>query len=115
MLGCKESNTQKNSNAKFIKMDKKNPAQGRHLISQCVRIVALIPKQTKTEKSVRCSCMACHLSNVACHLSPCHLSIMLTATATNSPLVNSPIMQSRLVYKDRKTRKTGAEKNCKEE
>ena len=50
MLGCKESNTQKIQNAKFIKMAKKNPEQGRHLISQCVRIVALIPKQTKTEK-----------------------------------------------------------------
>ena len=53
------------------------------------------------------SCVKCHVSYVACCVShfTCHLSLMLTATAIDHPQANLPIMHSRLVRKDPKTRK----------
>ena len=57
----------------------------------------------------------CHVSGVMCHdvsyvtwlVSPvtCHLSLTLTATATDPPPANSPSMYSKLVRKDPKTHK----------
>ena len=45
-----------------------------------------------------------HMSHVACHLSPviCHLSLAPTATATDPPPANSPIIHSRLARKIQK-------------
>ena len=94
------------------------PAYERHWISWRVRIVAPIQKWTETNKKWQkeikigpVSCVTCqvsllmdHVSYVTCHLSPepvtCHLSLKLTATATDPPHTNSPIMYRRLVCKD---------------
>ena len=48
-----------------------------------------------------------HGSGVRCHVSSvsCHLSLTVTATATDPPPANSPTMQSRLVCKPPNTRK----------
>ena len=55
----------------------------------------------------RVSRAMCHVSRVVCHLSPvtCHLSLTPTATDTDPPPANSPIMHSRLVAKTQKTKK----------
>ena len=58
------------------------------------------------------SCNTCQLSHVSCHMSvvTCQLSPVVfrlsltptaTATATDTPLANSPIMQSRCVCQDK--------------
>ena len=107
---------------------RKNLAYRRHWISRLVRIVASIPKRTETDKKekiiiqkcmpcvtshvshVKCqlSCVTCHMSHVTCHLSnfTCRLSPVTTptATATEPPSANPPIMHSRLVHKEQKTR-----------
>ena len=48
------------------------------------------------------SYVTCHMSHVKCHVSrvACHLSLTPTATATDPPPANSPIMYSRLVRKE---------------
>ena len=48
------------------------------------------------------SCVKCHVSGVKCHVSTvtCHLSPTPTATSTDPPPANSPIMHSRLVSKE---------------
>ena len=59
-------------------------------------------------------CVRCHVSHVTCHVScvmchmahvTCHLSLTPTATATEPPPAYSPIMHSRLVCKEPKTKK----------
>ena len=49
----------------------------------------------------------CHMSGVMCCLTSftCHLSLMPTATATNPPTANSPIIHSRLVCNEEKKQK----------
>ena len=60
-----------------------------HLISQCVRIVATIPKQTETDMLS----VTCPVLHGAWHMTPvtCHLSLRPTSTATNPPPANSPL------------------------
>ena len=55
----------------------------------------------------------CHLSCVTCRMSPvtCHLSLMPTATATDRPPANFPIIHSRLVCKDQKQNKNQNTRN----
>ena len=69
-------------------------------ISWCVRIAALIPKRTKTDrkgqqKNVTCKVLhvTWHVSCVRCHLScvTCHMSLTATTTATDPPPANSPL------------------------
>ena len=52
------------------------------------------------------SFVLCHVSRVMCHLLrvTCHLSLMATSTSKNPLPANSPVMHSRLVRKDPKTR-----------
>ena len=52
------------------------------------------------------SCVMCHILCVMCHMSrvSCHLSLAPTGTATDPHPANSPIMHSRLVCKDHKTK-----------
>ena len=62
-----------------------------------MRVEAPILKLTET----------CHVSRVMCcvlHIT-CHLSLTSTATATDPPPANLPIMHSRLVRKDPRTQK----------
>ena len=52
----------------------KTPAYGSHWLSWCVQIVALIPKQTETDKKQtktkqKMSCVTCHFSCVPCYVS----------------------------------------------
>ena len=58
-------------------------------------------KQTKKDKKRQNKKIICHMSGVACCVLrvTCHLSITPTATATDPPPANSPIMHSRLVAK----------------
>ena len=58
--------------------------------------------------------VTCHMSCVMCHMSHivCHLSLTPTVSAKDHPSANSPIMHSRLVYKDPKTRQKKKAKNC---
>ena len=48
------------------------------------------------------SCVMCRVSHVVCQPSPvtCHLSLTLTATASDPSPAKSPIIHSRLVRKD---------------
>ena len=59
----------------------------------------------------------CHMSHVMCHLSPiiCHLSLTPTATATNPPPSNSPIIQRRLGCTNQKTLNMSRRKKSLEE
>ena len=54
----------------------KSHASGRHWISQCVRIVAPIPKKTKNQAHTKKSWVTSHVSHVMCHMScvTCHMS-----------------------------------------
>ena len=65
--------------------------------------------EEKLEKSIKKkSCVTCHMTGVKCHMKPgtfhishatCHMS--LTATPTNFPLANSPIINNMLVQDPR--------------
>ena len=58
----------------------------------------------REEKEKQNIYIMCQVSNVMCYVSDvnCHMSLTPTATATNPPPANSPIMHSRLVRKDPK-------------
>ena len=65
-------------------------------------------KKGKKEQKIK---IKCHVSRITCHVScvmllvshvTCHLSLTPTATATDPPPANSPIMHSRLVGKEPK-------------
>ena len=70
-------------------------------------------KETKNISCVTChlSCVMCHVSCVMCHMLrvmcrvshvTCNLSLRLTATTTDHPTANSPIVHSMLFAKDKK-------------
>ena len=69
-------------------------------------IVAPIPKRTEPKTINHVSCVTYHISCGMCCVSlfTCHLSLTLTATARDPLFANSPIMHSRLDYKDTKTK-----------
>ena len=64
-------------------------------------------RKGRRKRRRKMSCVRCHVSGVTRHVSPltCHLWITPTATATDPPNANSPIMHSRLVCKEPKTKK----------
>ena len=68
-----------------------------------MRIVAPITKWTEIDKKEKKNLKK---KNIYCHMSRVNntnnLSLMQTATATDLPPANSPIMYSRLVCKDQK-------------
>ena len=66
----------------------KYPACGRQWISQNVGIVAPINSE-----------VTCQWLRLTCYVSPvtCHISLTSTATATDPPPANSPIMHSRML------------------
>ena len=89
-------------------------------------IVTTILKLTETDNMLGVMCqrsdVTCRMSHVTCNMCSvmshascvttchvsrvlCHLSQTPTATATDPPTANSPIMHSRLVLKDPKTQK----------
>ena len=81
-----------------------------------MQIVALIPKQTTTKKTIKNNvlCVMCHMPHVRFQVShitylvshvACHLSLSPTATARDPPSANSPLKHSRLVCKDQKKTK----------
>ena len=76
----------------------KKSSIGRHWILWRVRIVALIPKRTETDRK----------GPKMCPISPvtCHLSLTPTATATEHFAANSPIMHCRLICKEHKKKLT---------
>ena len=63
-------------------------------------------KKIKNRINIMChmSFVTCLVSCVMCHLAriTCHLSLTLTVTVTDPPPAISPIMHSRLVFKDLK-------------
>ena len=58
------------------------------------------------------SLVMCHVSFVACHVSRVtyHVSLTPTATATDPPPANSPIMHTKLLCKDPKPQKMSKRK-----
>ena len=67
---------------------------------------------TKMDRNGQKINVICHVSHVPCQLScvmccmshvTCHLSLTPTASDTDPPPANSPILQSKLVCKDPKT------------
>ena len=82
----------------------KNLACGRHWISQPVRLVAPIPKQTEIDKR-KILDFTCHMSRVTSHVSHIVCRLSPTTTVTDPPPANYPIMHCRLVCKEQTTRK----------
>ena len=87
----------------------KNPAYRRHWISWCVRIVKTDTKTNRNRQKGKKKKKIKNMSHVRYHVSwvmcqsvmfhilrvTCHLSLTLTATDTDPPPANSPIMHSR--------------------
>ena len=92
----------------------------KHWISQPVRIISTNTKMDKERQKRQQQNITCHVSHASCHVScamchiscvACHLSLTATATATNPPPANSPIIHNRLVYKIQKPKTFKTKKN----